>query len=151
MIEKIASERGMDGSISVESSGTGAWHVGENADGRMRRTARRHGLDLHHLARRVTTQDLAESDLLIAMSPGHLRDLRSLASRARIEVDHKLYLLRQFDPELGAHEGEYLDASRVPEVPDPYYGGDQGFEDVYAIVERSATLLLDHIAAGGLP
>lgn len=151
MIEKLAAERGFDGTISVESSGTGAWHVGDDADPRMRRTAERHGLSLHHRARRTSQTDLEEADILLAMSPEHLRELKTLARRAGLEIEHKLYLFRQFDPDLGAEAEEILDIDRASEVPDPYYGGDDGFERVYRIVERSATVLLDRIEKGLLP
>lgn len=151
MIEKLAAERGIDHLISVESSGTGAWHVGDDADPRMRRTAARHGLDLHHRARRTAQHDLEEADILLAMSLGHLNELRSMARRARIDISGKLYLFRQFDPELGADRSTRIETGRAPEVPDPYYGGDEGFERVYAMVERSAAVLLDQIEEGILP
>lgn len=151
MIEKLAVERGIDHLISVESSGTGAWHVGDDADPRMRRTAARHGLDLHHRARRTDQHDLEEADILLAMSPGHLNELRSMARRAGIDISRKLYLFRQFDPDLGAETDRLVDTGRAPEVPDPYYGGDEGFERVYRMVERSAAVLLDRIEAGRLP
>ena len=151
MIEKLAVERGIDHLISVESSGTGAWHVGDDADPRMRRTAARHGLDLHHRARRTDRHDLEEADILLAMSPGHLNELRSMARRAGIDISGKLYLFRQFDPDLGADTSRLVDTGRAPEVPDPYYGGDEGFERVYRMVERGAAVQLDRIEAGHLP
>ena len=85
------------------------------------------------------------------MGPDHVRELTSLARRSGIDLDGKLYLLRQFDPDLGATAGTRLEIDRVPEVPDPYYGGDGGFEEVYAIVVRSARVFLDQIGAGALP
>lgn len=151
MIEKLATERGLDHLISVESSGTGAWHVGDDADPRMRRTAARHGLELHHRAQRTEQRDLEEADILLSMSPGHLSELQAMARRAGIDIADKLYLFRQFDPELGADSNTLVDTERAPEVPDPYYGGNDGFERVYRMVERSAAVLLNQIEEGHLP
>ena len=151
VIEKLAAERSLAGRLEVESSGTGAWHVGDDADPRMRKTAAQHGLTLHHRARKTSQRDLVDADILLAMGPDHVRELTSLARRSGIDLDGKLYLLRQFDPDLGATAGTRLEIDRVPEVPDPYYGGDGGFEEVYAIVVRSARVFLDQIGAGALP
>jgi protein-tyrosine phosphatase len=145
LIEKRAAERGIARSISVESSGTGAWHVGEDADSRMRRTAARHGLDLHHRSRQMGRDDLESADIVLAMSPGHVRELRALARRGDTEIDGKLLLLRQFDPAIGGDAANPIDRARAPEVPDPYYDGDDGFERVFEIVNRSVDLFLDYI------
>ena len=151
VIERFAAERAIDRPLEVESSGTGAWHIGEEVDPRMRKTAARHGLKLRHRAQRTSTRDLVEADIVLAMSPEHVRELRSLSRRTEVDIDRKLYLLRQFDPDLGADAEHRVDHDRAPEVPDPYYGGDDGFERVYTMVERSVDVLLDQIATGRLP
>lgn len=145
MLEKLARERGMGDQIHVESSGTDHWHVGEEADSRMRRTAAAHGLKLSHRARRLTREDMDRYDLVIAMGSGHLRSIRSLTggrdgARNGSRNAH-VRLFREFDPAVD-------DPARAPDVPDPYYGGPDGFEDVYRIVERTSNALLDAIEEG---
>ncbi len=145
----------MDHLIEVESSGTGAWHVGEDADPRMRRTAAKHGLTLHHPAQAFRKGDLSDSDIIFAMDRGHYREIRALAKRALPTVSSdrnilsRLYLFRQFDPEYADDGTAPLEGA--PDVPDPYYGGDHGFEKVYQMVERTCRRILDEIERGALP
>lgn len=147
LLERELDARGLGDHVQVESSGIGAWHVGEDADSRMRRTAAQHGVALHHPARQLSREDVAEYDVLFAMAQGHYRDIRSLGEA---DIGEKLYLFRQFDPELTSGD-EPLARTSAPDVPDPYYGGAQGFEDVYNMVERTCRAIVDRIAQGGLP
>ena len=153
VLEAQAAERGLN--VSVESSGTGSWHVGEEVDSRMRATAARHGLTLRHAARRLSRGDVERYDLIFAMGGNHYRDIVSLGRRgASDDVVRRAYLFRQFDPASSPRGG--ATALPIPpeaalDVPDPYYGGDEGFEEVYRIVERTCTVILDSIAAGSLP
>ncbi|MDT8341362.1 MAG: low molecular weight protein-tyrosine-phosphatase [Longimicrobiales bacterium] len=118
----------------VDSAGTGAWHVGERPDPRAREVAERRGVALPSRARQVTPPDLDDFDLVVAMDRSNLADLEAL--RDRHGGSARLVLLRDFDPEPGDRE-----------VPDPYYGGPEGFDRVVAMVERSARALLDHLEA----
>lgn len=149
MLEHQARERGLSDRISVESSGTGAWHVGQDADPRMRKTAARHGLVLHHPARMIERSDLADRDILFAMDRGHYREIRAMG-RHVFETGEapQLYVFRQFDPVVGG--GEIAPLEDAPDVPDPYYGGRDGFEHVYEIVERTCHVILDMIEEGRL-
>lgn len=131
VFEHKAAERGVAGEYEVESAGLTAYHLGDNADPRMRRTAAEHGVRLDHMARLFQPGDLADYDLILAMDRGHFEDLRHMA--ANEGERGKVRLFREFDPQ--AREGD--------EVPDPYYGGARGFEDVYDIVERTSDVLLD--------
>ncbi|MCU1686139.1 MAG: low molecular weight phosphotyrosine protein phosphatase [Amycolatopsis sp.] len=107
--------------VKVSSAGTGPWHVGERADSRARATLRAHGYGTEHVAAEVGAEHL-DADLLLAADLGHLRFLRgTLANPDRAR------LLRSFDPT----------ADTDAEVPDPYYGGDDGFDDVLGMIERS--------------
>ena len=137
MLEKQAVERGLDTRIEVESSGTDAWHVGEDVDSRMRQTAARHGLDVRHRARKLTKDDLTTYDLIFAMSHGHLRAIRSMSRSVNV------HLFREFDPAV-------RDSSAPPDTPDPYYGGDEGFEEVYQIAQRTCAAILDALENGTL-
>jgi len=133
-----AEKAGVSDRFEVDSAGTGTWHVGEPPDPRMRRVAASHGLKYTGRARQIRPNDLEDFDLIIAMDRENLSDLQRLASTQ--ELDGKIRLLREFDPFGGLHAG----------VPDPYYGGIDGFEEVYQIVERSTKELLDAIMAGEL-
>ncbi len=113
---------GLEEDIDVDSAGTGGWHSGEPPDARAQRHARQRGYDLSkQRARRVIEEDFERFDLLLAMDEDNLADLQRLKpSQARAE-------LRLFD---------------AAEVPDPYHGGAQGFENVLDQIERASDALL---------
>lgn len=125
--------QGLEGRIHIESAGIGSWHVGELADPRTRAVAERRGLRLTSRARQVSREDLDRFDLVVAMDEDNLRGLEQLRSAAppRAEVRR----LREFDP---AAEGDL-------DVPDPYYGGEDGFDHVHEMIARSCEGLLDHL------
>jgi len=129
----ILEEEGLGSRISVDSAGTGSWHVGEAPDIRSIRTAAGHGVTLTGAARQVRPEDFRTFDYIVAMDGSNLENLERFRDGAGGKA--ALYLLREFDPEGGPGA----------EVPDPYYGGPGGFEDVYSMVERSSRGLLDHI------
>ena len=130
MIERA----GLTATIEIDSAGTGAWHVGEPADDRSRAAAQRRGVELTSLARQVTRADFGRFDYLVAMDSDNLRALERLAPDKAARG--KVRLLRSFDPA----------APHGAPVPDPYYGGDDGFEAVLDICEAACRGLLDHIA-----
>ena len=125
-------EAGLDGWFSVDSAGTGAWHVGELPDPRSREVAERNGVTLSSRARQVTDRDFHDFDVIVAMDRSNLADLQRL--KARNGGKARLVLMRDFDPDPG--DGE---------VPDPYYGGASGFDRVYAMVFRAARGLMGHL------
>lgn len=127
----LARKVGVSEKYVVASAGTGSWHIGESPDGRMRRVAAAHGLEYDGKSRQITRGDFDRFDLFLVMDGENYSAMMSLA---RSEEDqNKIHILREFDP-LGDDRSA---------VPDPYYGGIQGFEEVYQIVERSVTGLLD--------
>ena len=126
-------DAGLDGLVEVDSAGTGDWHEGENADPRTLSVLEERGYALDHAARVFEPSWFARLDLVIALDTGHLKALRHLASAG--EDTAKVRLLRSYDP--GA--GDDLD------VPDPYYGGRDGFEECLEMVERACTGLLDAV------
>lgn len=132
LLEHRARERGVDGRLRIDSAGTGAWHAGEAPDTRSAEVARRHGIVLEGQARRVEPEDLNDFDLVVAMDRSNLRALQGVKDGSGGTAS--LHLLREFDPEPG--DGE---------VPDPYFGGPRGFDDVHEIVDRSVRGLLDHL------
>lgn len=129
----ILEEEGLADCFQVDSAGTGSWHVGESADVRSVRISASHGVTLTGTARQIQPDDFRDFDYVLAMDGSNLENLERY--RAGVGGDSALYLLREFDPEGGPGA----------EVPDPYYGGPMGFENVYNMVERSCRGLLDHI------
>jgi protein-tyrosine phosphatase len=140
VMRSLVEQAGLQERIEIDSAGTGAWHVGSPADARASATARARGVALESVARQVVLDDFEEFDLVLAMDSENLRALTRLASdeeqRARIR------LLREFDP---ASEG-----AADLDVPDPYYGGEHGFEAVFDLVQAACAGLLGRIQAGEL-
>lgn len=121
--------------FDIASSGTGDWHVGDPADPRMQETAAQHGVPLEgHRARQFSTDDLQAFDHIFVMDKDNLHDVLYLDEQD--EHNGKVRLFREFDPQPGDFQ-----------VPDPYYGGQDGFETVYKIVDRTAAELLDRLIA----
>ncbi|MFH9401658.1 low molecular weight protein-tyrosine-phosphatase [Streptomyces sp. NPDC017638] len=123
-------EAGLEDLVAVDSAGTGGWHEGEPADPRTVSVLEEHGYDSAHRARRFLPSWFARLDLVIALDASHLRDLRRLAPTE--EDARKIRLLRSYDPGAG----------RDLDVPDPYYGGRDGFEECLEMVEAASTGLL---------
>jgi len=134
VMRDVAARRGMADRFHFASAGTGDWHVGGGADPRSAATAKRHGLDLsRHSAQRVHRGNVAQWDWLVAMDhDNHANLLRMGANPSR------LLMMRQF-------EGEPVDHHAILPVPDPYYGGPEGFEDAFAMLTDNANRLLDHL------
>jgi protein-tyrosine phosphatase len=131
-------EQGLEDAVEVDSAGTGDWHAGSPPDARAAAAASARGVTLAGAARQITAADFADYDLILAADRRNLGDLQAaLPAGARA----KLHLLREFDPaSAGAPD---LD------VPDPYYGGDAGFEHVLDLVEAACRGLLDALRADG--
>ncbi|MFJ9540057.1 low molecular weight protein-tyrosine-phosphatase [Streptomyces sp. NPDC101225] len=123
-------EAGLDGRVEVDSAGTGGWHEGDGADPRTVSVLEGSGYDTDHRARRFEASWFSRLDLVIALDTGHLKALRRLAPAQ--EDAAKVRLLRSYDPAAG-HD---LD------VPDPYYGGLDGFEECLEMVEAASEGLL---------
>jgi protein-tyrosine phosphatase len=123
-------EAGLDGSVEVDSAGTGGWHDGDGADSRTVAVLEAAGYESDHAARQFHVSWFARLDLVIALDSGHLKSLRRLAPTP--EDAAKVRLLRSYDPAAGAD----LD------VPDPYYGHMDGFEECLEMVEAASPGLL---------
>jgi protein-tyrosine phosphatase len=135
MRAKVA-KSGLADRITVDSAGTGDWHAGGPADDRTIDTLRAHGYDGgSHIARQFKAAWFDDVDLVVAMDGKNLQSLRWLAGGDQVD---KIVRLRSFDP---ASRGGDLD------VPDPYYGGDDQFEAVLALVEAACDGLLDHVCS----
>jgi protein-tyrosine phosphatase len=120
--------------IEVDSAGTGGWHAGERADARMRKHAARRGYDLTSRARAFDRSvDFEAFDLIVAMDASNMRNLRGQDREGRYA--HKLVMMT-----------DYCSRHEVSEVPDPYYGGPGGFEEVLDIIEDATEGLLAELS-----
>ncbi len=133
VMEKLVRDAGLADKLELDSAGTGAWHVGELPDARSRQAAKRRGYDLTHRARKFSANDFDRFDLVIAMDRHNFSSLQHLA-RGRTHVP-AIRMLCSYDPT--APDGA--------EVPDPYDGEEDGFEEVLDICERACRGLLDHV------
>ena len=128
----MAAREAPDFVLEVDSAGTAAYHVGELPDRRTREAAARRGYDLSALrARVVEPADFERFDLILAMDR---ENLRALERRAPAQAQDRLRLFLEFAPEAG-----------ISEVPDPYYGGPNGFEDVLDLIEAASRGLLEYL------
>ena len=132
VMAKLLRDTGLADRVAIDSAGTGGWHAGELADPRTRAAAKQRGLELTHRARQLTKHDLDRFDLIIAMDEDNLGHISRLVGA---RTSPMVRLLRSFDPSapLGA------------EVPDPYAGGEAGFEHVLDLCERACEGLLAHV------
>lgn len=131
---------GMSNLVEVDSSGTGDWHVGGDMDPRASSTLRVHGYLTDHTARQFDPADLATRDLVLAMDLDNFDVLRRVIDEHGDEYGfdmHRVRLFRSFAPGSGSN----------PEVPDPYYGGDDGFTAVLSMVEAAAKGLTSELVA----
>ncbi|CAL9485930.1 low molecular weight protein-tyrosine-phosphatase [Streptomyces sp. enrichment culture] len=128
-------EAGLDGLVEVDSAGTGGWHEGDGADSRAVSVLRENGYDCDHTARQFDPSWFPALDLVVALDTGHLRALRRLAPTERDAA--KVRLLRSYDP----------GAADDPDVPDPYYGERDGFEECLTMVEAASDGLLAAVRA----
>ncbi len=129
----LVARAGLNDMVSVESAGTAAYHAGEPPDRRSRMAARSRGIEVDGRARQFLREDWDKMDYVLALDRNNYDDLRREAPSKR--ALSKLFLLRSFD-------------SASPEgasVPDPYYGGEDGFEEVLDLCEAACAGLLEHI------
>ena len=132
IFRKLVADAGMAESVTADSAGTHGYHVGEPPDPRAQKAAAKRGYDLSALrARAVEDADFQRFDLILAMDEDHYS---MLSSMARPSADHKLRLMMS-----------YAQRFKEREVPDPYYGGPQGFERVLDMLEDAAKGLLESL------
>ena len=133
IMRHIVREAGLGDHIEIDSAGTGGWHVGERPDRRARSTAKRRGINLTSTARQFRPDDFERFDYIVAMDRDNLSTLRELAVGPKDAA--KLSLLRAHDRHAPAEA----------DVPDPYYGGPRGFDEVFDICESACAGLLERI------
>lgn len=138
VMRTLVSEAGMEDSVQLDSAGTGAWHVGSPPDRRASEAASARGVELEGHARQVRPEDFEVFDLLVAMDHENASELRRQARDD--EQRAKVRLLREFDS-ASAGDGDL-------DVPDPYYGVEGGFDEVFELVHAACAGLLEQIRAG---
>ena len=131
VMKYLIEKKGLSSSYYIDSAGTSAFHVGEKADHRMRDVAYSHEIKLVSRSRQFVKEDLEEFDYVVAMDDSNYQNIVNLNPTN----ESKIFKLREFDEEA------YGDLN----VPDPYYGGIDGFEEVYQIIMRSCVELLKKI------
>ncbi len=125
---------GLADRVTVDSAGTGDWHLGQPMDRRASAALAAGGYDgSRHRAQQITRRWFDEHDLILAMDHSNFRDLVSMAPEESVA---RVRMFRAFDPQSGPHDLE---------VPDPYYGDDHRFVEVLAVVERTATTLAERL------
>jgi protein-tyrosine phosphatase len=134
VLREQARRLGLEDVVTVDSAGTGSWHAGEAADPRAVAALRRHGYVCDgHAARQFQRWWFGERELIVALDRGHLLALREMAPDP--ETASRVRLLRSFDPE----------ANGELDVPDPYYGGNKGFDRCLDLIEPATAGLLEEI------
>lgn len=132
IMKKKVKEYGLENRVEIDSCGTSDYHIGDGADPRTLANAARHGIPVEHRARQLTPDDLQNFDVIFAMDNNNYRNILRLTPDN--ELTHKVRLMREFDPE-----------DPGGEVPDPYHGGEEGFQEVFDILNRSTENFIGHL------
>ena len=130
LFNKHVKEAGLQDKYIGDSCGTAAYHIGEQPDGRSRANARENGFDYSHRAKQISSEDFTACEMIIPMDASNMSNLTKVNPGGPATIQ----LMRDYD--LG-FEGA--------DVPDPYFGGDQGFQDVFDILDRSTKALLEKL------
>ena len=133
VFENVLRREGLEGEVEVDSAGTGAWHVGHPPDKRGQRGAKKRGIDISaQRARRLTLEDCERFDYILFMDEENRRFVEPLCGGTRSRAEVRPFL-------------EYASGRSEREVPDPFYGGPEGFELVLDLVEAASEGLLEDI------
>ncbi len=137
VFKALVHREGLSDQVTVDSAGVGAWHIGSPPDSRAQATARQRGIDLSkQRARKAEADDFERFDYVIAMDSQNHQDLSGMCPKGG---EDRLYKFLAFAPQLG-----------LSDVPDPYYGGDGGFDKVFEMIEAASAGLLDDIRTNHL-
>ncbi len=160
IFNKKVQEKGLTQFFEADSAGTGDYHIGSGPDKRTLQNAEKNAVKISHSARQIATPDLSRFDYVLAMDAENMEKINALAE-ADAQIEGKIFLMRDFEP--GAHPGftaseeqpftnrnslsESSDDPRTPDrdVPDPYYGGEDGFQEVFNILDRTVENFLKYV------
>jgi protein-tyrosine phosphatase len=132
IFRNLVEEAELGGHFEIDSAGTHGWHEGEPADPRARRVGRKRGVEVTSIARAVGSRDFERFDVILAMDRGHLRELRA---RCPAPFRDRIRLMREYEDPGG----------RDPDVPDPYYSGEEAFEEVFEVLDNCCRGLLEEL------
>jgi len=132
-MQSLVEEAGLEEIVEIDSAGTSAEHLGEEPDPRTHEAAAENGVTLAGTARQFEIEDFDEFEYVLAMDGENRDELSSLAPNE--EAEEKIFLIRDFEP----------NARRDQDVPDPYYGGADGFEETFSILDGACRGLLEHL------
>jgi len=124
-------DRGLDSFFEIDSCGTAAYHIGEPPDGRSLANAQKNGVNYRHLGRQVKKSDFQKFDYILAMDASNHRNLMDIRPKNAAAT---MMMMRDFD-----------DQRSGDDVPDPYYGGEDGFQHVFEVLDESVNQLIDHL------
>ena len=131
----LLERKGLTEGFIVDSAGTGSWHIGKKADSRMRIAAERRDINIISRARQINTKDFEQFNYIIAMDDSNFRDIQDLKNRTSSADSASIQKIQNFRSVFNEQE-----------VPDPYFGGEEGFDHVLDILEDSVSGFLESIS-----
>ncbi len=131
----LVKKKGLNDNFIVDSAGTGSWHIGKNADNRMRIAAKKRGVEILSKARQINAKDFEKFNYIIAMDDSNFRNIQDLKNRTSSTDFASINKIQNFRSIFNEQE-----------VPDPYFGGDEGFDHVLDILEDSVSCFLESIS-----
>ena len=131
----LLEKKGLTDAFIVDSAGTGNWHIGKKADSRMRIAAERRDINILSRARQITRKDFEEFNYILAMDDSNFRNIQDLKSKTSFKDFPSIKKIQSFRSVFNEQE-----------VPDPYFGGDEGFDYVLDILEDSVSGFLESIS-----
>ena len=135
IFKSLIEKRGLTDGFIVDSAGTGSWHIGKKADSRMRIAAERRDINILSRARQITRKDFDEFNYILAMDDSNFRNIEDLKNRT---VSTNFASIKKIQ--------DFRSVFNEQEVPDPYFGGDEGFDHVLDILEDSVNGFLESIS-----
>lgn len=132
LFKHAVKEKGLEDQFFIDSCGTSDYHVGQSPDERTIKNAFNNGLEISHQARQLDRSDFRKFDYIVTMDRSNLKNVLRLDQTGQFK--DKIFLMRDFDP-----------LEKGTEVPDPYFGGEEGFQNVFQILSRSTKEFLNHI------
>ena len=130
----LIKKKGLNDNFFVDSAGTGSWHIGKKADIRMRIAAQKRGVEILSIARQINAKDFEKFNYIIAMDDSNFENISYLKSNKSLSDFSSINKIQNF-----------RSVFEEAEVPDPYFGGDEGFDNVLDILEDSVSGFLDTI------
>ena len=134
IFQNLINDKGISNQFMVDSAGTGSWHVGKKADSRMRFAAKQRNINITSNARQIKKDDFSKFKYIVVMDNSNFNNVIDLKNRVKGSDFAKILKIQDFS-------STFIEK----EVPDPYFGGDSGFDHVLDILEDSVTCFLDNI------